>query len=127
MASTSAFEKLKGVFVKTGELEHFGVKGMRWGVRRKNVRPSGDAATADKLKSKLKSGGTKALTNKELKKLVERMNLEKQYKNLAPTPATKKAGKFVADMLLQAGKSEISRLVVGQAAKQLPKILAGLR
>jgi hypothetical protein len=113
--------------VNNSELEHFGIKGMRWGVRRKSVKPSGDAATVDRLGKKLKTGGTKALTNKELKKVVDRMNLEKQYKNLAPDSPSKKASKFVADMLLTAGKAEVSKLVLSQAAKQSAKLLAGLR
>lgn len=114
--------------MNTSELEHFGVKGMRWGVIRKKTGPSsGDAKTADRLGKKLKTGGTKALTNKELKKLVERMNLEKQYRNLAPDSPSKKASKFVADVLLSAGKAEVSKLVMSQAAKQLPKLLAGLK
>ena len=113
--------------MNTSELEHFGIKGMRWGVRRKSTKPSGDAATVDRLGKKLKVGGTKALTNKELKQVVDRMNLERQYKNLAPDSPSKKAGKFVADMLLTAGKAEVSKLVLGQTAKHAAKLLAGLR
>ena len=54
-------------------LEHFGVKGMKWGVRRKSG--------SDKAKS---SGQTaKTLTNKELKKRVNRLNMEKRYSQLS--------------------------------------------
>lgn len=113
--------------MNTGELEHFGVKGMRWGVRRKPTKSTGDAQAADKVRAKIKSGGTKAVTNKELKKLVERMNLEQQYNRLKPDSAQKKAGKFVADLLLTAGKAEASKFVLGQAAKHAGKVLAGLR
>ena len=113
--------------MNTNELEHFGVKGMRWGVKRKAAKPSGDAATADRLHKKVKQGGTKTLTNKELKQLVERMNLEQQHARLRPDSAQKKAGKFVADLLLSAGKAEASKFVLGQAAKQTAKILAGMR
>lgn len=53
-------------------LEHFGVKGMKWGVRKK---PGS---------SKKKSAATiaKTLTNKELKKRVDRLNMEKRYSEL---------------------------------------------
>lgn len=113
--------------MNTSELEHFGIKGMRWGVRRKSGKSSGDAATADRLSSKLKTGGSKSLTNKELKKVIERMRLEKQFKELAPDTPQKKVGKFVGDMLLTAGKAEVSKIVLGQAAKQAAKIFANLR
>ena len=111
--------------MSTDQLEHFGVKGMRWGVK-KSVRTSGDAATADKLHKKFKAGGTKSLTNKELKQLNERLNLERQFKSLRPDSAQRKAGKFVADILLTAGKAEVSKLVLGQAAKHAGKILSGV-
>ena len=111
--------------MSTDQLEHFGVKGMRWGVK-KSVRTSGDAATADKLHKKFKAGGTKSLINKELKQLNERLNLERQFKSLRPDSAQRKAGKFVADILLTAGKAEVSKLVLGQAAKHAGKILSGV-
>jgi hypothetical protein len=118
--------------VNTGELEHFGVKGMKWGVIRSKLgqkpgKSSGDAQKAEKVKAKIKTGGTKALTNKELKAVIERMRLEKQYKELKPDSVQKKAGKFVADLMLTAGKAEASKFVLSQSAKHVGKILAGLR
>jgi hypothetical protein len=84
-------------------LEHYGIKGMRWGVRRteaqlarargekksgkltktpKNMQ-SKDAATVKKAKAKItKEGDTSALSNDELRAVVQRMNLEAQYKNM---------------------------------------------
>lgn len=72
-------------------LEHHGVKGMRWGVRKTRsigggVRPvnkqytSRDFQTAQALKSRKPS----QLTNKQLKTLNDRMNLEQNYKRLNP-------------------------------------------
>ena len=113
--------------MKISELEHFGVKGMRWGVRRKSGPPSGDAKTADKLSQKVKAGGTKTLTNKQLKQYVERMRLEKQYKELAPESTRRKVGKFVGDLMLTTGKAEVGKLVANQAGKQIAKILASMR
>lgn len=76
-------------------LEHFGVRGMKWGVRRggasKSSKPkarsvtkmSMDAVAAKKHKATAKKSSTDALSNKDLQALVTRMNLEQQYKKLA--------------------------------------------
>jgi hypothetical protein len=93
-------------------LAHYGVRGMRWGVRkgasdavranqtansvwrtgrqmRKATRggkkaepPSEESARALELQRRVQKSGTSALTNKDLQALVTRMNLEKQYSNL---------------------------------------------
>jgi hypothetical protein len=75
-------------------LEHFGVKGMHWGVRRGVGTPraaaSEDKARAQELASKVKSGGGHhVLSNKELEDLTKRMNLEQQYSRLNPTDVKK--------------------------------------
>jgi hypothetical protein len=68
-------------------LAHFGVKGMKWGVRRGVGTPrapsSEDKARADELAKKVKvGGGHHVLSNKELEDLTKRMNLEQQYSRL---------------------------------------------
>lgn len=106
-------------------LEHFGIKGMRWGVRRKNPQhPASDDATLAKAhKAKAKASGTKALSNKELQELVTRMNLEQQYSRLVPASAGKQASKFVTDTLLSVGKQEATKFAAGVAAKQVAGLL----
>lgn len=106
-------------------LSHYGIKGMKWGVRRAN--PSGDKPsasadheTAKDAKAKVKAGGLKSLSNDELKTYLERMDLEKRYKKGNPGPK-EEVGKFVKDVLLQIGKEETKKF----AAKQLAKALAG--
>ena len=88
----------------SNELYHFGVKGMKWGVRRfqkKNgsLTPAGkkrydnwsdDAKEASRIKSK----GVKSMSNAELKKLNERTRLEQEYSRLNPGKI-KKAMTFV--------------------------------
>jgi hypothetical protein len=68
-------------------LEHFGVKGMHWGVRRSRSgasRPtSTDAKKAAAVKAKINTHGRQSVSNKQLKDLVHRMNLEQQHANLA--------------------------------------------
>lgn len=75
-------------------LAHYGVKGMKWGVRKdrrggvtttgrrrkgsSDTPQSNDSKQAQKLKSK----GARALSNKELKALNERLNLEQNYSRM---------------------------------------------
>lgn len=70
------------------ELYHYGVKGMKWGVRksrssfRKNKTKgwSKEAKEADRIKKK----SVHQMTNKELQTLNKRMELENSYKRLNP-------------------------------------------
>ena len=67
------------------ELKHHGVLGMKWG-RGKQPRPmSEDAKKAKELKKKKVS----EMSNSELKRLNERMNLEQNYKRLNPNTVKK--------------------------------------
>lgn len=114
-------------------LAHFGVKGMKWGVRRKsNTATSDDAKAASEAASKAAKGGIKSLSNKELQTLITRMNLERQLGNLDTSPSSKKAGKFVGKLLLEVGRQEAAtaigkglrtgtRVVVREIAKALAR------
>lgn len=101
-------------------LAHYGIKGMKWGVRRSNPSAapprSEDSATAKDVKKKLKSGGLKSLSNDELKTYLERMDLEKRYKKSDTGPKAE-AKKMVKDLLLDIGKQEARKFAVGQIAK----------
>lgn len=60
----------------TNELAHFGIKGMKWGIRRKS-KGNGSRKSADYKKYKeLRSRSTSSLSNKQLRSLNERMQLE---------------------------------------------------
>ena len=79
------------------ELMHFGVKGMKWGVRRyqnkdgtrirssKKSRMSEDARTAKSLKKKKLN----EMSNAELRKLNERQQLERAHKQLNKSQVAK--------------------------------------
>lgn len=124
-------------------LEHFGVKGMRWGVRRRegadgtvggrfhspHAEPSHDAARAKDLSTRARKGGTSTLSNQELKALTERMNLEQQYSRLSgdkSNVAKARKGLSAAREILNVGKtaSEAYTLINSPMAKEIGKALA---
>jgi 2'-5' RNA ligase len=110
-------------------LTHYGVKGMRWGVRRKNVGSgdekvvSKDAAKAAGARDKAKKEGKQSLSNEEMQALVTRMNLERQLSNLTPPTRTQKGAKFVGNLLVTAGKQQAQMVVNDQVNKQVKKAL----
>lgn len=69
------------------ELAHYGVKGMKWGVRKaEDSGPStprrAPASDDHKEVEKLKSVSTRSLSNADLKALNNRMQLEQTYRQL---------------------------------------------
>lgn len=71
------------------ELKHYGVLGMRWGVRKRRV------STSSSKKSKTSSGTTqRRMSNKELKARINRLKLEQEYKKLTEVPQPKSTSKI---------------------------------
>jgi 2'-5' RNA ligase len=124
-------------------LVHFGVKGMKWGVRRdrssgvtvssrrKKLRTSGgygrpahpDAVRVSKIGQVGKKSGLKALSNEELNAYTHRLNLEGNVKrlNYANSNAAKR---FALTVLGQTGKNQASALANDVASAQVKKHLA---
>jgi len=73
-------------------LSHYGVKGMRWGVRKKTASEDAKRHAANRKKS------VSELSDKELQQLVNRMNMQQQYSRLTPS-ATKRGHEFVKGLL----------------------------
>jgi hypothetical protein len=98
-------------------LEHFGVRGMKWGFRKdkgnsavpgskssKGDDSSDDARTAREIAIKVsKSGGTHALSNKELQTLVNRINLEQNFAR-TQTPTAQKTSPMKTGIDYVSGK-----------------------
>lgn len=103
---------------------HFGVKGMKWGVRRSRSKSSGpvsaDAARAHALKAQVKTSGTKSLGNEELQHLVTRMNLEQQFGRLTESNpnGVSKGQKFVKGAI-STGKLGLDAYKTGNEIKKL--------
>lgn len=120
-------------------LEHHGVKGMHWGVHRsektptvtvtdragnKKVKAEGgdghpaheDAKKAAAQKQIAKKNSTDALSTADLKKLVERLNLEQQYSRLS-NPNKGEIQKFVEEQLKSVGRQKLQSALAAQAKK----------
>lgn len=96
-------------------LEHYGVKGMRWGVR-KGVVKSGKERTnrEDKVRAKRKDAKRRrqVLSDKDLDGLVKRLEQEKKLKNLL-------------DEDLSPGRTATKRLMANAGTKVAGTVLAG--
>lgn len=104
---------------KTDEfLEHYGILGMKWGVRRDRRRaakraraeePDSEDGRAKKILSKKKIS---SLSNAELQMLTKRIQLEKDYKTIQAS--TTRAGRsWVKNMLITSAKTQ-AQLYVNQ-------------
>lgn len=80
------------------EILHVGVKGMKWGVRKSPRPKSQDAAKADRIASRKKKNGIKSLSNKDIKTVNDRLQLEKKFKDLNPSTLLK--GQAIAGTLI---------------------------
>lgn len=114
-----------------GVLEHYGIKGMRWGVRRTRAQLDSDSADAAKKKElqtvvKKNRGSTDPLSNQELQSLVTRLNLEQQYTSLTTKENVKKKSngeKFVADIVQNVAKKQSQYVLNTVAQNQIDDLL----
>lgn len=104
-------------------LEHYGVKGMKWGVRRdkptgpesvsvvakpgRRVKAAGgrrqpasdDAIQAAVLKRRAKKSSVDSLSNKELQQLITRLNMEQQYSRLKGSGPLERGSKALKQLI----------------------------
>jgi hypothetical protein len=86
-------------------LQHFGVLGMHWGIHKRGP------ASADSSKVKeIKKKHVSELSNDELKAAVNRMQLEKQFKELSSASVGKGRG-IVSKILLGVGAKLVNDYV----------------
>lgn len=124
-------------------LSHFGVKGMRWGVRRdrpssvtvtskgKKLKTSGgygrpahsDAVRVSQIGQVGKKSGLKSLSNEELTAYSHRLNLEANVNRLNYANSSR-SKRFVLTLLGQTGKNQASALANDVASTQVKKHLA---
>lgn len=113
-------------------LEHHGVKGMRWGVRRNHglgtSSKSQSRTSADyKATAEFRKRHPATLSNKQLQRVNERMNLEKNFSRLNPNKLAegkKQALKILSALAVEGASVAAVTYLKSDAGKRL--IQAGL-
>lgn len=119
----------------SNELAHWGIKGMRWGVRRfqnkdgsltkagrkryetdssdegeKNTTtPDGGSSTSSATAAKSKPKKVKAMTDEEIKERLARLKLEKEYRDTLQGSKSK-GKKFAEDVMEQIGRNTLTNV-----------------
>jgi len=102
-------------------INHVGVKGMKWGIRKKRTT-KGESGAKGKTKTakptstkKYKKGQARKLSDERLRKRVNRLNMERQYKDLITkqTPKSKvsRGANAVGKMLITSGTKAVRKQV----------------
>lgn len=124
------------ILTSDGELYHWGVKGMKWGVRRyqnKNgtLTPAGKKRkkelTPDKeerISRKKDLKNRRTMSDADLKKKIERLKMEKEFKNLTKEDIS--PGKtFVNEVMSSAGKKALTIAAAGAMAYGVKVAMTG--
>lgn len=101
------------------ELRHYGILGMKWGVRRSEDQLARARGKSDKEADKSKKNEMKTasknrrlLSDADIKQRIERIKLEKQLKDLTQEEIS--PGKaFVKDVMTQSGRKVVSTVLAG--------------
>jgi hypothetical protein len=124
-------------------LVHHGVKGMKWGVRKVRTiasentprarRAAGEARVADRQThassdhkevaaklEKAKAHGTSALSNEDLRKVNDRLNLEQNFSRLT-TPQKSAGRKYAENLIKTDGQQAVKNAAKKHIAKQIAK------
>lgn len=100
----------------TNELTHYGVKGMKWGIRRDRRSNASTKRTKKIKRSRAKdTKNRRLLSDEELKKRINRLELEKKYKQLSDEdlhPGRAMVKKFLGSV----GGKVVSSAAIGSLA-----------
>jgi len=110
-------------------LEHFGVKGMKWGVRKERRSGTGAAKPVKPGSNRGKNIGSrsydaKKLSNADLNRVVKRMRLEQEYASLNKK-ASQKGDSFAKKLLQKEGSKALLSAAKTHGPTVLAAILAG--
>lgn len=111
-------------------LQHYGIRGMRWGVRRTRAQIDADSADVTKKKAtqaKIKKNRTTdVLSNDELKALNERLNLEQNYIQLMqrqeasrPKSPMERGARWAGETALSIAQTQTKNIVNNAITKRI--------
>lgn len=98
-------------------IEHHGVKGMHWGVR--NEKKPKPTSSDHKKTAHLRGRPTHELSNKQIKALNERLNLEQNHRRLNPSKIEKGHTAAKAFLAIAGTAIAVNKLFSTQEAKAL--------
>lgn len=121
------------------ELTHYGVKGMKWGVRKARSSSSGNRRGKtnaqriyESVSSKKKSSTANSkparrrisdMSDDELRTAVQRLQLERTYAQLTKKEVSK-GRKFVTDVLYNSAKTTATKVVTEEMQKMVRRLLS---
>lgn len=105
------------------ELLHYGVKGMRWGVRKKSSQRS--TSSASEARNAVRGKRVHEINDRELQAYINRLNMEQQFKRLNKSKVDR--GHESVKKILAVGATVNAAIAFGAspAGRQLAKKLAG--
>ena len=98
--------------------EHFGVKGMRWGVRRNR----NNTTTRQSLRPKKEQTDLSKMSDAELRTRINRIQMERQYRELTSPKGHKvqaEGQKYVKRILIDTAMNAVAEIVKEQYKKQM--------
>lgn len=102
-------------------LAHFGIKGMKWGVKKAPRPVSADARQKQAIKEKVKANKIASVSNKDLQTAINRMRLEQDFKRLKVNEQNGFT-RWASSALLEIGKREVQvaagKAIAGAIAKK---------